>query len=319
MNKILGSKYSLRESYRLGFGPEDDRKASILNCVVTLSWDSDGRKQITIEPDARHVEIILRSLALGGKDAKSVVTPGIKKTDAQEEKQLLEPPLGRAETTLFRSCLMRASFLSQDRADLPEAVKCLAQQMSTPSKSSVEELKHLARYLKGRPSMALVLKQQRMPRVIRVSVDSDFAADRKTRRSTTGMVQRLGTHCVKATSNLQASAGLNVGETEYYALVRGAVHGLGLQSYLEDWGIRLDLEIESDSTSAASFASRQGLGKQRHVQERVARREFEIKKVAGDLNVSDILTKSCPGVLLQRHMEKLSQIQVEPSKLHKMV
>ena len=140
------------------------------------------------------------------------------------------------------------------------------------------------------------------------------------------MVQRLGTHCVKATSNLQASAGLNVGETEYYALVHGAVHGLGLQSYLEDCGIRSDLEIESDSTSAASFASRQGLGKQRHVQtrylwvqERVARREFVIKIVAGDLNVSDILTKSCPGVLLQRHMEKLSQIQVELSKLHKSV
>ena len=70
---------------------------------MTLSWESNGRKQITIEPDARHVEIIiiLRSLGLGGKDAKSVVTPGIKKTDVQEEKRLLEPPLGRAETTLF--------------------------------------------------------------------------------------------------------------------------------------------------------------------------------------------------------------------------
>ena len=326
MNRILGSKYSLRESYRLGFGPEDDRTASILNRVVTLSWDDDGRKQVTIEPDARHVEIILRALGLGGKDAKPVATPGIKKTDAQEGRRVLEPPLGRADTTLFRSCLMRASFLAQDRADLPEAVKCLAQQMSAPSRSSMEELKHLARYLKGKPSMALVLRQQRMPNNIRVSVDSDFAADRKTRRSTTGMVQRLGMHCVKATSNLQASSGLNVGETEYYALVHGAVHGLGLQSYLEDWGIRLDLVIESDSTSAASFASRQGLGKQRHVQtrylwvqERIARREFEIKKVAGGLNVSDILTKSCPGVLLQRHMEKIGQVEVEPSKLHKAV
>ena len=125
---------------------------------------------------------------------------------------------------------MRASFLAQDRVDLPEAVKSLAQQMSAPTRSSMEELEHMARYLKGMPSVALVLKQQRMPKVIRMSVDSDFAADRKTRRSTTGMVQRLGTHCVKATSNLQASAGLNVGETEYYALVHGSVHGLGMQS-----------------------------------------------------------------------------------------
>ena len=107
-----------------------------------------------------------------------------------------------------------------------------------------------------------------MPKYIRMRVDSDFAADRRTRRSTTGMVQRLGAHCVKATANLQASAGLNVGETEYYALVHGAVHGLGLQSYLRDWGLHFDLVIESDSTRAKSFASWQGLGKQRHVQTR---------------------------------------------------
>ena len=84
---------------------------------------------------------------------------------------------------------MRASFLPQDRPDLPEAVKSLAQQMSQPTRSSLEELKHLARYLKGKPSVALVLRQQRMPKTIRMSVDSDFAADRRTRRSTTGMVQ----------------------------------------------------------------------------------------------------------------------------------
>ena len=107
----------------------------------SLSWDSNCRNQITIEPDGRHVDIVLRSLGLGGKEAKSVAAPGIKKTDAQEEQRLLEPPLGRSETKLFRSCLMRARFLSQDRADLPEAVKCLAQQMSTPSKSSMEVLK----------------------------------------------------------------------------------------------------------------------------------------------------------------------------------
>ena len=123
MSSVLKSKYNLRESFRLGFGEQDDKAATILNRVVTLSWSDDGRKQVTIEPDARHVEIILRSLGLNGKGAKSVVMPGIKKTDAQEDQRLLEPVLGRSESNLFRSNLMRASFLAQDRADLPEAVK----------------------------------------------------------------------------------------------------------------------------------------------------------------------------------------------------
>ena len=140
------------------------------------------------------------------------------------------------------------------------------------------------------------------------------------------MVQRLGTHCVKASSNLQASAGLNVGETDYYALVHGALHGLGLQSYLKDLGLHLDLVVESDSTSAKSFASRQGLGKQRHVQtrylwvqERIARKEFVIQKVDSGKNVSDILTKATASPLLQKHMEKLGQEVVVPSPLHKRV
>ena len=133
-------------------------------------------------------------------------------------------------------------------------------------------------------------------------------------------------HCVKATSNLQASSSLNVGETEYYALVHGAVHGLGMQSYLVDWGMHLGVIIESDSTSAKSFASRQGLDKQRHVQtrylwvqERIARKEFEIQKVQGEKNVSDILTKATSGSLLEKHLAKLGQVVVVPSPLHKQV
>ena len=99
MGRVLKTKYKLRESYRLGFGPKDDRTASILNRVVTVSEDAGGRRQVVVEPDARHVKIILKSLGLNGNGVKSVAMPGTKKTDVQEERRLSEPPLGRAETT----------------------------------------------------------------------------------------------------------------------------------------------------------------------------------------------------------------------------
>ena len=54
-----------------------------------------------------------------------------------------------------------------------------------------------------------------MPKSLRTIVDSDHGADRLTRKSATGMVQRLGTHTIKTTSNLQAPIGLNVSEAEY--------------------------------------------------------------------------------------------------------
>ena len=154
--------------------------------------------------------------------------------------------------------------MSQDRADLGEAAKGLAQRKWKPSTSSVEDLNRLARYLLGRPSLALRYEQQRMPADIHVSIDRLFAAARATRKSTTGEVQRLGRHPIKTTSNLQTSAGLNVSECVFCALVHGAAHGLGLEAHTRDLRTDLPLIIESDTASAKAFASRRGLGKQGH-------------------------------------------------------
>jgi hypothetical protein len=113
------------------------------------------------------------------------------------------------------------------------------------------------------------------------------------------MVQTFGTHMIKASSNLQSVVGLNVSESEFYALVHGASHGLGLQAYFLDIGIKVGLVIFSDSTSAKSFASRRGLGKQRHVMTRflllqqvVAAERVCVKKVHTSHNCSDVLTNT---------------------------
>ena len=322
IGQVLASKYSVRESHRLGFGSHCTRQATVLNRVVTLG--EDPKRFVQVEPDLRHVELILKALNLAEAGAKAVATPGLKSTDARVEQRKREPQVSKEETSLFRSCLMRASFLSQDRADLGEAVKSLAQHMARPTASSMEDLKRLGRYLKGRPSVAIRYDEQDMPHEIRISVDSDHAGDRSTRKSTTGMVQRLGSHTIKTSSNLQTSVGLNVSECEFYALVHGAAHGLGLQAFLRDIGIDLPLIVESDSNAAKSFANRRGLGKQRHVetrylwiQDRIANRSFLIEKVLGTRNVSDILTKAVTRQLLDEHLRSMGFVDVTPSMLHK--
>ena len=57
------------------------------------------------------------------------------------------------------------------------------------------------------------------------------------------MVQMVGGHAVKHSSNLQGATGLNVSECEYHALTHGAAHGLGLKSYMADLGFEMSLEI----------------------------------------------------------------------------
>ena len=106
--------------------------------------------------------------------------------------------------------------------------------------------------------------------------------------------------------------------------MHGGAHALGLRSYMRDLGLEFQLELESDSTSAKAFASRKGLGKQRHVQTRflwlqdkVAAGDLTVKKVDTGKNVSDILTKVTSGTVLAKHMEAMNYVTVLPSKMQK--
>ena len=121
--------------------------------ATTSTFLHTGAPSITLatcwHPSTRHVELILTSLGLL-KSSNAVSTPGTRHTDDQVERRNGEAQQYPAMTTVFQSCVVRASFLSQDRADLGEAAKGLAQQMSTPSTSSMEHIKRLGTLLAWR-------------------------------------------------------------------------------------------------------------------------------------------------------------------------
>ena len=126
------------------------------------------------------------------------------------------------------------------------------------------------------------------------------------------MVQMVGEHAVKHTSNLQGATGLNVSECEYYALTHGAAHGMGLKAYMADIGFETSLQIFSDSSAARAFASRRGLGRQRHVQtrylwlqERVAAAHLTVQKVKTMQYPADILTEAASRETLERYRKML--------------
>ena len=71
-----------------------------------------------------------------------------------------------------------------------------------------------------------------------------------------------------------------------------------MQSLFRDLGVDVEVQINTDSSTGKSVASRRGAGKIRHldtrelwIQERVARGDIVIEKVRGEDNVADGLTK----------------------------
>jgi len=147
------------------------------------------------------------------------------------------------------------------------------------------------------PRLVYVYRQQEAG-VVDVYTDTDWAGCPKTRKSTSGGCLMVGGHTVKHWSSTQAGVSLSSGEAEFHGVVKGAGMGLGYQALLRDVGIHIPLRVWTDSSAAIGIASRQGLGKLRHLdahtlwlQQAVRSGRITLKKVLGTANPADLFTK----------------------------
>ena len=99
---------------------------------------------------------------------------------------------------------------------------------------------------------------------------------------------------------------------ELAAIVKGSTEALGMKSLLLDFGIHVDVEVNSDASAAIGMVMREGLGKVRHlavadlwVQGKRDSGEIAYCKINGDSNPADMLTKGVNGEKLQRYMRSL--------------
>ena len=84
---------------------------------------------------------------------------------------------------------------------------------------------------------------------------------------------------------------------------------------IKDFGGELRLRVSTDASAAKGIASRRGLGKVRHidvaqlwVQEQVLSGSIELKKIKGEENQADALTKHVDQAKLSKHMIDTCQI-----------
>ena len=130
----------------------------------------------------------------------------------------------------------------------------------------------------GKPKAALRYRRQKHVDKITVFVDSDFAGDPVSRKSTTGLVAQIGNHTVKSGSTLQSLTALSVGEAEFYEVVKGGQVGQSLRSVYQDLGIPMKIETQSDSSTANSLTDRLGAGQRtKHIDTRFFWNKKEFK------------------------------------------
>ena len=123
---------------------------------------------------------------------------------------------------------------------------------------------------------------------------------------------------MKSWSSTQAVIALSSGEAEYYGMVRGGSTGIGFRSILEDLGIKAKVRVSTDASAAKGIACRRGLGKVRHIevnqlwlQQKVATGNIEVRKVKGEDNLADALTKYLGKGGVDKHIECTNQEQAK--------
>jgi len=153
-------------------------------------------------------------------------------------------------------------------------------------------------------------------------VDSDWAGDQKTRRSTSGVVVMVGSAIVTTSSRTQTTVALSSAEAELLAMTSGVVDLLFLRNLLREIGIvGVTVTMHSDSQAALDALHRGGVNKMKHIAIRslflsslVKSGVVVVKKVKGEDNVADILTKHVPSTILMKLLGFLPLVLVWSTK-----
>ena len=218
----------------------------------------------------------------------------------------LTEELSARDSFAYRSVVGVCLYLARDRPDLLFPVKELSGFMSRPTHGALQKLKKLIGYLKSTSDYCVVLeppvpgqgKWRSTERfwVLESFTDADWSSNQRHRRSTS-----CGTHLVcgafaYGSSRTQKVISLSSCESELHAMVST---GIFLRRCLEFLtGTVIEHFLFTDSSSAKQLASRQGVGKVKHiagkllwVQDTVSQKRVALIQVPTLWNLSDIGTK----------------------------
>ena len=186
------------------------------------------------------------------------------------------------------------------RPDISYAVGLLGRFSANPGLPHWKAAKHLLRYLKGTMDMKLTYAPDPSQTELFTSYcDADHGGDRDNKRSTSGMIIKMGTGAVSWASRLQTIATLSTTEAEYVSAVSAGQEMVWLRNLLSEFGYQFNgaSTLFIDNQSAISVANNpEHHGRMKHLDLRFywLRDMVEL----GSISVKHLRTEDMPAVLL---------------------
>lgn len=192
------------------------------------------------------------------------------------------------------------------RPDIAHAVGVLARFNSDPGPAHWTALKHLCRYLQGTKDLKLCYEPDpQQQETFSSYADADFGGDSDTRRSTSGMVVKMGTGAISWASKLQPIVTLSTTEAEYVSATAAGQEILWLRNLFSELGydIKGASSLHLDNQSALAVTRNpEHHGRMKHLDLRYYWLRDAVK--AGLIDVHYISTKDMPADIMTKALPR---------------
>ena len=217
-------------------------------------------------------------------------------------------PLEGDDKSLVRQVVGLLQYVHKDYRLAQLAMRGLATEVDAPTEDTMMRLKHLVRYLLRAKLDMNVLRPDGPKRSVTVWSDSDWAGDRKTRKSVDCVVVEVLGTVVSVSTKGQMAIAQSSAEAELGGAHRAALMAVGVQNtWLELFEENLPIGLLMDSAAGKIMAVRRGKGKVRHLevkqlymQELTNALRVKTYKAKGEENKADIGTKPMTARTLEK-------------------
>ena len=239
----------------------------------------------------------------GMQDCKPMSTPAVPDTNEEEVSQL-------ADHQEYMSLVGSLIYLSVvTRPDIAYAVGRAGQAMANPTQADMVAAKRILRYLQASKDIGIVYQRMGEPQLIGYA-DSDWAGDRKTRKSTTGYIFTIAGAAISWASKRQQTVALSSTEAEYIAACAAAQEVMYLRALLSSLEHTQEdpTTLHQDNQGAIAigkdFASNRRTKhidiKYHYIRERVEKGDIRLQYLNTEEMIADCLTKPVGKQILDR-------------------
>lgn len=286
---------------------------------VELVWTSDDDVETLTLAQPSYIESVLKRF--GMENARPCATPMVEgffaAIDSEVDTTIVEQKLYQQCV----GCLLHISL--RTRPDIMTATGILSRFSANPTAYCHMGLKRVLRYLRGTTDLGLEYRSAgacETPKLV-LYVDSDYASDTVTRKSTSGMAMLLESGLVQWHSRKQKSSALSTCEAEYRAMTEATMDALLYSRVLEELRMPLDhpVPMHSDNEAAIKWASgeRTPYKRSKHIdvavhfiRDLVRDGRIKVPYVPTDENVSDGMTKPLGKIAFGKMVEMFGMVRV---------